>query len=77
MLHIHYVVHVATALTVNGIETHHMGTLLLRSLTLQQHLPLTVLKPETIAFGLWSEYSSFVATALTVNGIETQIRKTF
>ena len=59
---------VATALTVNGIETHHMGTLLLRSLTLQQHLPLTVLKLYFFS-GIFGNI--FVATALTVNGIET------
>ena len=60
---------VATALTVYGIETLLSTTLKQKtSISLQQHLPFTVLK-QYIPFR-WKNFT-VVATALTVYGIET------
>ena len=39
---------VATVLTVYGIETYFLATMLKTSASLQQYLPFTVLKPEAL-----------------------------
>ena len=62
--------HVATALTVYGIETQIAPLVILFITRLQQHLPFTVLKLKRIC--KYSDCIIFtVATALTVYGIET------
>ena len=63
---------VATVLTACGIETVIHRKLVVLVLTLQQYLPLAVLKPRRtlkIPSVLW-----MVATVLTACGIETHIR---
>ena len=62
--------HVATALTVYGIETFKFSHFICRqNILLQQHLPFTVLKPNDVRG--WLDEEDVVATALTVYGIET------
>ena len=64
---------VATVLTVHGIETVcPRPTPQMRSPTLQQSLPFTVLKP--LKFNVQTVTILYVATVLTVHGIETQYR---
>ena len=67
---------VATVLTACGIETIYYIVKCLQIFSLQQYLPLAVLKPQPFTCNVIFQLSG-VATVLTACGIETQLSKNF